>query len=88
MIYIINDYVEKEKWNTNRLDGLVNLFRTMRLSHYGLETTDDVLLKMKKIGEKTPLFKNKEDWKPIAAEMEKLCSDFVKGSEWRNGGGE
>lgn len=80
VIFIENSNVESETWNANRLDGLTDLFRCMNIEGNRLETNDNILLELHHIGRNIPVFRNKNDWRPIADKLARTCCDFVKES--------
>ena len=78
VIFVQSAKMREEIMNINRLDGLINLFRCMQVSDNGLSTTDTVLTKIRRVGENFPIFLNKEDWKPIAENLKKICEKFAE----------
>ena len=80
VVFIANKEITDDAgtWNTpGRLGGLLEFFRILKFADGRFSTDDDVLSEVKKITQETS-FKNKDDWKDYARELDKKCSAFMK----------
>lgn len=80
VVFIANEEVVSENGNFNtpgRLDGLLELFRTINLEEGGFSTEDPVLTTIDRFGIQTT-FRNKDDYMVYAKELEKSVTEFMK----------
>ena len=79
-VFVVNDLLNSSEtaFNTpGRFDGIIDFFRSYTIENNRLETNDDVLCNIKKIGNKTIIL-NKDNWKPYAEKLKKIVLDFVR----------
>ena len=80
VLFIANKEITDDagSWNTpGRLGGLLDLFRVLKLVDGRFSSDDDVLSKIIKITKETS-FKNKEEWRHYAKDLDQKCSCFMK----------
>ena len=80
VVFIANEEVVSENGSFNtpgRLEGLIELFRVLKLESSNFDTEDEELKKIKKFSLETE-FDNKNDWKPYAEDLAKKATEFMK----------
>lgn len=77
VVFVEHKDIVGGSWNANRLGGLIDFFRIMKVSLNGIETVDPILKSVDKMSIGFS-FKNKETWRPYAEKLEEAVMNFYK----------